>query len=258
MRITHRHGFTLVELIIVVTVISILAIISTVSYIGFQKQAVERTVQSDLDGAISGIQSYYRKTGEYPTTLPDTIETTGTNTIEITVAATEPYYETLTPVQEGVLFVDICEEQLAAGQGQGQNNGGQTMNYIVGCDVWDSTSMQIEAWETRQWTTPLNESTLINYANSYVSHDQQWNPQADDVVRAFYLSLIDTYKRRGGEFPVQSFWDFWANGSNGGVVEEPLPPATERTYFCVEGRSASYSDIVWHFTQEMRLEQGGC
>ena len=258
MRFKHPNGFTIVELIIVITVISILALVSYVGYTGVQRQAVERTVQSDLDGAMTGVQLYYRDVGEYPTSLPATITATNGNTIELSVSETEPHYNYLTPVQKGVLLRDICDEQIAAGQGQGQNNGGQTMDYVVRCDVWNYNRMQIEAWQTQQWNTPVTEAALVDYANSYVGHDQQYNPNATEVVRDFYLDMVDTYKRRGGSFPIQSFWDYWAAPGNGGVMEEPLPTPTMQTYFCVEGTSENYSDIIWHFTNDMRLVEGAC
>lgn len=251
-------GFTIVELLIIIVTIAILATISFVGYTGIQKQAVERTVQADLEAALAEIRQLYQKTGEYPATVPATVATTADNTLELTLSEPEAFYENLSAVQQGVLLHDICREQLAAGQGSGVDNGGVTQNYVIACDVWDATSYQIEAWQTRRWSTPVTEANLVDYAQSYISHDQQWNPTADDVVRAFYLSMVETFKRRGGTFPVESFWDFWANGSNGGVVKESLPTPTLQSNLCVEGSSARYPDIRWHFTQTLRLKEGGC
>ena len=45
---TYKHGFTLVELLIVIVVIAILASISIVAYNGIQNRAKNVATQSDL------------------------------------------------------------------------------------------------------------------------------------------------------------------------------------------------------------------
>lgn len=54
-----RKGFTIVELIIVITVIGILATIAIVSYNGAQGRAHDSAVESDLDNA-SGLIEHFR------------------------------------------------------------------------------------------------------------------------------------------------------------------------------------------------------
>ena len=256
----HRWApaFTVVELIVVVVVIGVIATVSILGYNGVQRQAATRAVQSDLNNAMTEMQLVYRDTGSYPTSVPSSVQTSDHNTLSIANSFTEPHYEYLTTVQKGVLLSDICNDMVADGKGQGKNNGGGTENYVVACGNWNRTSMQIEAWETKQWNTPISKSTLTSYANSYVSHDQQWNPNADDVVHAFYLEMVSTYERQGGTFPVQSFWDSWAAPGNGGTMYENLPTPTIQSTFCLEGTSERYPEILWHFTDEMRLEQGAC
>lgn len=53
-----RKGFTVVELIIVITVIGILATIAIVSYNGSQNRAHDGAVQSDLDNAAGLIEGF--------------------------------------------------------------------------------------------------------------------------------------------------------------------------------------------------------
>ena len=256
MHYRQHPGFTVVELIVVIVSIAILATISSIAYIGAQKQATVATVQSDLDAAMTEVQREYRDTGEYPDTY--NFSTSNNNQLTVISSGAGVYYDTLTEVQKGVLLTDICDELLDEGAGQGLNNGGNTMNYVISCDVWNANRMQIEAWQTQQWSVPVQESALVDYANNYTGHDQQYTPAATEVVRNFYLSMVERYKARGGTFPITSFWDSWANGSNGGVPEEPLPDGTTTQTICVEGTNPSHTDIVWHFTEEMRLRSGPC
>jgi len=53
-----RRGFTIVELIIVITIIGILAAISIVAYNGVQKTAIDKSILSDVD-ALAGEQTRY-------------------------------------------------------------------------------------------------------------------------------------------------------------------------------------------------------
>lgn len=53
-----RKGFTIVELIIVITVIAILATIAIVSYNGAQNNANDSAVKSDLDGVSGLLESH--------------------------------------------------------------------------------------------------------------------------------------------------------------------------------------------------------
>ncbi|MBC7868688.1 prepilin-type N-terminal cleavage/methylation domain-containing protein [Candidatus Saccharibacteria bacterium] len=63
-----QHGFTIVELLIVIVVIGILAAISIVSYSGVQNKANDSAVQSDLRNLGQKIELYYAEYGEYPVT----------------------------------------------------------------------------------------------------------------------------------------------------------------------------------------------
>jgi serine/threonine-protein kinase len=61
-----RHGFTVIELVVVIVVIGILAAIAIVVYSGVTRRAVETSMQSDLDGASSALEFDNRQNGSYP------------------------------------------------------------------------------------------------------------------------------------------------------------------------------------------------
>jgi len=62
----RKHGFTIVELIVVIAVIGILAAIVTVNYNSIQQGARARTVMSDLDTAAADLELDLKNTGNYP------------------------------------------------------------------------------------------------------------------------------------------------------------------------------------------------
>jgi prepilin-type N-terminal cleavage/methylation domain-containing protein len=64
-----QHGFTIVELIVVVVVIGILAAITIVSYNGINQRAIVASLQSDLDNAAKLLKLDQVDIGSYPSSL---------------------------------------------------------------------------------------------------------------------------------------------------------------------------------------------
>ena len=62
------HGFTIVELLIVIVVIAILAAISIAAYNGIQQRARAVSLQSNITQIHKLIELYYAEHGEYPKT----------------------------------------------------------------------------------------------------------------------------------------------------------------------------------------------
>ena len=65
---TKLHGFTIVELLIVIVVIAILAAISIAAYTNIQDRAKNTATISAVEQTIKAIHMYIAETGEYPAT----------------------------------------------------------------------------------------------------------------------------------------------------------------------------------------------
>lgn len=68
MKRTSTHGFTIVELLIVIVVIGILAAITVVAFNGVQDRAKFTRMQSDLKSMQKAIEIYHADNGTYPNT----------------------------------------------------------------------------------------------------------------------------------------------------------------------------------------------
>lgn len=62
----RKHGFTIVELLIVIVVIAILAAIAVVAYTGIQSRAYTNRASSELAAIARAVQLYHADRGSYP------------------------------------------------------------------------------------------------------------------------------------------------------------------------------------------------
>lgn len=60
------HGFTIIELLVVIIVIAILASISIVTYNGIQQRARDAQREQDIAQIIKALELYYMRNGRYP------------------------------------------------------------------------------------------------------------------------------------------------------------------------------------------------
>lgn len=63
---SRQHGFTIVELLIVIVIIAILAAITIVAYNGIQDRARYSSMKSDINTINKAIQMYYAENSSYP------------------------------------------------------------------------------------------------------------------------------------------------------------------------------------------------
>lgn len=252
-------GFTIVEIIIVVVLLGILVAVVSVGYGNVRKTAALRAAQSDLLNVATSMERERQQNNAYPTSLPSDFEPSSDVSLTLSASGAEPYYNNLSEVQEGMLFSDICSELIAEGVGKGVNQGGTTEDYITGCGNWNHDSMQFTGWVSKVWDVPVSDTQLSTYAQNFTTSNT-WNKAAHEaVVKNFYGQMIERFEQRGGEFPIESFWDSWATPQNGGVIAQPLPsnPRTKQ-FFCIEAQITGSTGVVWHITEENKLASGSC
>jgi type II secretory pathway pseudopilin PulG len=256
---THRWApaFTIVEIVVVITAIAILAAISVIGYGNIQRGAMTASLKSDLDHAASEMQHAYQHTGSYPTSLPTDFESSQNINLTVKSTGVSAYYTNLTPVQNGVLFSQICQNLIDEGVGKGTDNGGTTQDYMTGCGNWNYDSAQITGWNTKKWYTPVQKQQLLDYANNFTTSDN-WNKNQETVVKNFYTQLVERLEAQGGSFPITSFWDYWASPESGGVAKEPLGTPISKPYYCVEGSVSTNSSIIWHVNETNSILEGAC
>lgn len=252
-------GFTIVEVLIVVVVIAILAGISVVAYSGIRVAALRTAAQHDLKTISTAMQIERIEKGSYPADIPETVRQSGGNvTSTIKWSGKITRYTSLTAVQNGVLLADICQKLIDEGVGRAANQGGAIQNYVTGCGNWNRSSMQVTAWNTRVWNTPVSSQQLLQYAQNFTSSDT-WNASQVTVVKNFYNQLVERHLAMGGTFPVTSFWDSWATSGNGGVMYQNLPEDVEtKESFCVEATIEGRPDLIWHIDEDDVMREGAC
>ncbi|MEE8331615.1 MAG: prepilin-type N-terminal cleavage/methylation domain-containing protein [Acidimicrobiia bacterium] len=70
-RLDKDGGFTLIELMVVVLIIAILIAIAIPSFLGFRRNAQDRSAQSDVRNVLLAEQAYYTEWEAYTTTEAD-------------------------------------------------------------------------------------------------------------------------------------------------------------------------------------------
>lgn len=85
------HGFTVIELLVVITVIGILAGIVLLNMNGWKQHTETSQVQSDLKSAASAMEDYRNNNNGYPTSLPSTFTASQGVTVTYTSGSTTGY-----------------------------------------------------------------------------------------------------------------------------------------------------------------------
>ncbi len=84
-----RGGFTLLELIVVITIIGILASVVVVKTSGFAPRARRTAVDADIGNILQVAESIYAATGRYPETIDDMINAVDANGVPLSASLEE-------------------------------------------------------------------------------------------------------------------------------------------------------------------------
>lgn len=257
-------GFTLVELLLVIAVIGVLVAVTVVAYNGAKRHAAQTAVYADLKSIAEQLNTLHLSApNEFDqlTGLPGNF----THSKDVTITYSpllNNAYTNLTPVQNGVLFHDICVDLITDGYYSviHSKDGNSTQSVVMECDDNVSAgSMLITGWDSRTWNAPVARADLQSYIDS-VPYDNWWTDR-QQVVRGFYQQMISRFEQRGGIFPITSFWDPWANQWSG-VPKQELPVLSPIRInggtFCVQGYHNEFSSDIYKIDQNGKIEAGVC
>jgi type IV pilus assembly protein PilA len=95
--VRDEHGFTLVELMVVVLIISILVVLALPTFLGTRERASDRATQANIRNAFAAERAYYTDTLTYTT---DPAQMTA-------IEAAITYVDGDTPLVEGVVYLHL-------------------------------------------------------------------------------------------------------------------------------------------------------
>ena len=182
------HGFTIVELLIVIVVIAILAAITAAAYSNFAARARDATRQQDIRQVQKLIELYYAQSGEYPKTA-DSISGESATTVRTDANCTVG-----TKQADWVPGLDVKLPQSRSNNGKGRS--GQ-----VGCYMYASDGQKyvISAWnniESGPQTATMYRRLgfrEIGYASSNRYFCNQ-NGVIGGISSGVYSATLDYYK----------------------------------------------------------------
>lgn len=217
-----RGGFTVVELIVVITVIAVLAGVTIFSYGQWQRRVAASSVQSDLQNAKSALENYQNFANDYPPNLggvgyaasPDVALKLFTNAEQVRT------YENLSPAENAQLFLNTCNALMPITSGSTTFN---TSCSFAGINIHvPGTGGSNIVWKGPELT--LSDIEL------------KCGVPCDAAVSA----MIAEFSGQGGNFPIDVPSD-----------NVPLPAYTvysggPATRYCLEAVSVRYGEITFH------------
>jgi prepilin-type N-terminal cleavage/methylation domain-containing protein len=232
----RRYGFTIVELILVITVVAILAALVVVSYQGVQRRAASVSTQSALEQGTDALQLYDTHNHLYPGNIADTdfVPPTNAALVLYTNADQVPVYQSLSSAQNAQLFLNTCNASMPI------VSGGTTYN--TSCSFnGGGLNLHVAGQSGSNWvkSTPIQQSDFVLICGSACTTAQN--------------TIVSDFLAQGGTFPI--------NGIGGGST---LPAPTPTTFgnasrFCLESRALAFPDIVYHTSNDdTRIQAGAC
>ena len=263
-------GFTLVEIVVVISVLAILVALSFVSYFGVKKMAAMSSLADSTKKASTALEITHASRPNELSSLVDggevaTISNKFTSGPDIVtkVYLSEPIgYGTLTTVQNAVLYHTLCSSltsekrpdasDLNYGQGRNRDGGVVTFISVNPCNVYNKDRMQINmAWGFAggELVAPVARADVVSFIDS-ITHNDSYFPDATHVAKQYHQTVLDRFEAQGGTFPIATFWDgSWCSaGQPWCTAKEDLPEplsTSDQWYYCVESYHKSYPGDIY-------------
>ena len=229
------RGFTIIEVLVITIIVALLVGITVVVYSGMQERLADSAVRDTIGRANGVLQIYGAADHQYPANIAGTDYAPP---ISVAVAlytnATQvPVYADLTTKQNSQLFLNTCNGSMPI------ENGGTIYN--TAC-VFNGNNLHVKGTVS---------SNVVIQGPSIDSSDLVLTCGA--VCTATRDTILATFLAQGGTFPISVI-------SSGSTLPQPtLTSMGEGTRYCLEGRSAQFSDIIYHSTSdEVGIFAGAC
>lgn len=139
--IIPKSGFTLLELLVVISIIGILIALGTVSYSTAQKKTRDAKRKADIKSIQNGMEQYFSQSNRYSTT-PEEVGTMFSGALPTdpkTGAAYDYGFDTVAPVGEGYC---ACATLEISNSGNAYGRSGTTCTFTSGTGTKDYFCVQ--------------------------------------------------------------------------------------------------------------------
>ena len=130
----HHHGFTIVELLIVIVVVGILAAITIVSYTAVTQNAKVKSMEGDLQTAITDLNKFRSEEGRYPDDLA-ALQLTPSDGVsyQYTYDSTNDAYCITASISSASIYAQSGSRKVEDGgcPGHGVNGAGPITNLVI-------------------------------------------------------------------------------------------------------------------------------
>ncbi len=217
-------GFTIVELVVIISVLGIIAGLVIFGFSGWQRSIAHNAVKSDVQQATSSLESYRNFKQDYPPNLSGT-NFAASDEVALTLRTNAPQtrsYTNLTPDQNAQLFINTCNALMPIKSADNQST-------LTTACVFSGNNIHIKG--------QVASNTVFN-GPTVNETDVQLN--CGSTCASAISTIKQQFLLQNGSFPITV-----------PKSQVSLPPYEITSYgsstkYCLEGISSRFSDIIYH------------
>jgi len=109
----RKHGFTLIELMIVMAILAILMAIGAGVFTTSMKKGRDNTRKANLSAMTKALELYYSDKGKYPVGVSGVIKGCGTDTVRTVCAVNTPFQDS-TPINPTIYMAQLPTDPVSS------------------------------------------------------------------------------------------------------------------------------------------------